>query len=187
MTSHQLPQLDLKKLPPDTWLTVNQVAKRCSVQRDDIKTMIGVLEKQAGGLPQETDAQGKTYRVISEATLLPYFETAAYLMRVEQITATLAMEKTLHMGVNHYLAQLSRIFSHLVSLQKMPRELRDATTELLKAAQTPHRVALTGSEAVLQALDDAANNTRHWRIAAGVLLTLLIITVIIVGGLLVSR
>jgi hypothetical protein len=178
MTSHQPPPLDLNKLPTDTWLTVNQVSKRCSVRQDDIKTMIGVLEKQAGGLPQEMDPQGKPRRVISESTLLPYFETAAQVMRVERINAHVAMERTLQLGVNHYLDQLTSIVSYLNSLREMPKELRDVAAKLREAARIPHRVDIHGEEVVLRALDDARRNSLLWRTAAGVLLCLLVPTVV---------
>lgn len=173
-------ELKPDRLPPNDGLTVNRVAKRCNVSRDEIQTMIGVMERHAGLLPQETDEQGQRRRVISERLLLPHFQIAAYLMRVEHLTATDAMEATLNMGVNYCLPRLSQIVTYLDALRGMPHELRDAARDIQDATRRiPTTVSILDHQDVRWALEGLQEAVRRWQIVTVTLMALILVTVLV--------
>lgn len=171
------------RLPASDGLTVNRAAKRCQLSREDMQAMIGVLERHAGLLPREQDAQGQLRRVISERLLLPHFETAAYVMRVEGLTATEAMEATLSLGVNYCLPRLSRIVMYLDGLKGMPHGLRDAAREIQDATRRlPSRieVSILDQEDVRQELERLQRMVRGSQIGQVALAVLMVLVVLMI-------
>lgn len=167
------------RLPSNDGLTVNRAAKRCNVSREDFQTMIGVMERHAGLLPQEKDEQGQLRRVISERLLLPHFQIAAYLMRVEQLTATDAMEATLNMGANYCLPRLLYIVKYLEALRDMPHELRDAAREIQNATRRmPTTVSILDDDEVRWALENVQRSVWRWQIGS-VALQLFVLAVVV--------
>ncbi|WP_291427128.1 hypothetical protein [Deinococcus sp.] len=84
---------------PIEGLTLNQVAKQLGITRDEVNSMVGVVERIAGRkLPTRQDTQGNEQRYVAQEQLLPHFELAALLMKTDNLPPTQAMEAAL--GVN---------------------------------------------------------------------------------------
>lgn len=172
---------DPARLPPDERLTFNQVARQCGLEREDVKTMVGCIEKRAGKLPSQADNQGQVQRFIPATLLLPYFEMAAVVMRAEQLPASQAMNKVMDIGLPRYLEKLEILLEHLTPLVRLPRELESAAFKLDRAAKTPqvHQIEIRDCEAVSYLLDELSVQLQRWQIGAGVLAFLWCVTTMI--------
>lgn len=154
---------------PSSGLTLNQVAKHLGLTRDEVNSMVGVVERVAGRkLPTRLDAQGNEQRYVAQEQLLPHFELAALLMKTDNLPPTQAMEAALGANLPKLLERLTALVKGYYAVSTMHRTLQRATDELVVAAKTPHtyRFAIGDSEAVQDAIFALEGQLRWWRIMA---------------------
>lgn len=150
-------------------LTLNQVAKQLGITRDEVNSMVGVVERVAGRkLPTRLDAQGNEQRYVAQEQLLPHFELAALLMRTDNLPPTQAMEAALGVNLPKLLERLTALVKDYYAVSTMHRTLQRATDELVMAAKTPHtyKVAIADSDAIQHALATLQQQIRWWQFAA---------------------
>lgn len=170
---------------PIEGLTLNQVAKQLGVARDEVNSMVGVVERVAGRkLPTRLDAQGNEQRYVAQEQLLPHFELAALLMKTDKLPATQAMEAALGVNLPRLLERLTALVKDYYAVSTMHRTLQQATNELVSAAKIPqaYRFAIADSDAVQEAIAALEQQLKWWRITAlllvvSVLICLLLMTI----------
>lgn len=170
---------------PIEGLTLNQVAKHLGVARDEVNSMVGVVERVAGRkLPTRLDAQGNEQRYVAQEQLLPHFELAALLMKTDKLPPSQAMEAALGLNLPKLLERLTALVKDYYAVSTMHRTLQRATDELVMTAKTPqtYRFAIGDSDAVQEAIASLEQQLKWWRITAlllviSVLICLLLMTI----------
>lgn len=164
-------------------LTLNQVAKQLGLTRDEVNSMVGVIERIAGRkLPTRPDAQGNQQRFVSPEHLLAHMELAALLMKTDRLTASLAMEAALGVNLPALLPRLTKLIEDYYAIATMHQTLRSATDELVKTARTPHiyQMALIDLEVVRDLLETLEQQVKGWKVTAMVAMLLLLLSLLVI-------